>query len=77
MGRFMVYSVGGSIGVDINYFFSKHVGLGFKTSYNFYPFENAKLSAGESINQPDPFLVETHKQLNQMLILNFKIVTRF
>lgn len=70
-------SVGGSIGVDINYFFSKHVGLGFKTSYNFYPFENAKLSAGESINQPDPLLVETHKPLNQMLILNLKIVTRF
>lgn len=70
-------SVGGSIGIDINYFFSKNVGLGFKTSYNFYPFENAKLSAGESIDQPDPFLVETHKPLNQMLILNFKIVTRF
>ncbi|MCF8253068.1 MAG: hypothetical protein K9H61_07445 [Bacteroidia bacterium] len=70
-------SIGASVGVDINYFFSKHLGLGVKTSYNFYPFENAKLSAGESIDQPDPFLVETHKPLNQMLILNFKIVTRF
>lgn len=70
-------SIGGSLGVDINYFFSKHVGLGVKTSFNFYPFENAKLSAGESIDQPDPLLVETHKPLNQMLILNFKIVTRF
>ncbi len=70
-------SLGGSIGIDFNYFFSKHVGLGVKTSYNFYPFENAKLSAGESINQPDPFLVETHKPMNQMLIVNFKIITKF
>jgi len=70
-------SIGGSVGLDINYFFSKHVGLGVRTLYNFYPFENAKLSAGESIDQPDPLLVETHKPLNQMLILNLKIVTRF
>lgn len=70
-------SIGGSAAIDINYFFSKHVGLGVKTSYNIYPFEKAKLSAGESIDQPDPFLVETHKPLNQMLIVNFKIVTRF
>jgi hypothetical protein len=70
-------SLGGSIGGDINYFFSKHVGLGVKTSYNYYPFENAKLSAGESIDQPDPLLVETHKPLNQMLIVNIKIITKF
>jgi hypothetical protein len=70
-------SIGASVGVDLNYILTKNFGLGIKTSYNFYPFENAKLSAGESINQPDPFLVETHKPLNQMLILNFKIVTRF
>jgi hypothetical protein len=69
-------SVGISIGTDINYFFHKHFGVGLKTSYNFYPFEKAKLSAGQSIDQPDPLLVATHKPLNQMVILNFKIIAR-
>jgi hypothetical protein len=69
-------SIGGAIGLDINYFFTKHLGLGLKTSYNFYPFENAKLSAGQSIDQPDPLLVATHRPLNQMVILNFKIIAR-
>ncbi len=69
-------SVGGSIGMDINYFITKHIGFGLKTSYNFYPFENAKLSAGSSTDHPDPFLVATHKPLNQMFILNFKLIAR-
>ncbi|TAE81715.1 MAG: hypothetical protein EAY81_09610 [Bacteroidetes bacterium] len=69
-------SVGGAVGLDINYFFAKHIGLGVKTSYNLYPFEKAKLSAGQSIDQPDPLLVATHRPLNQMIVLNFKIIAR-
>jgi hypothetical protein len=69
-------SIGFSIGNDVNYFFNKHLGIGFKTFYNVYPFENAKLSSGSLIDQPDPFLVETHKPLNQLFILNFKLMAR-
>ena len=69
-------SVGGAIGLDINYFFAKHIGLGLKTSYNIYPFENAKLSSGNPVDKPDPLLVATHRPLNQMIVLNFKIIAR-
>lgn len=69
-------SVGGSVGIDANYFFIKNVGVGIKASYTFYPFENAKLGA-DGIDKPDPLLVATHRPLNQLFIVNGKLVLRF
>ncbi|MES2727451.1 MAG: hypothetical protein V4643_10145 [Bacteroidota bacterium] len=68
-------SIGGIFAVDANYFLMKHIGIGLKFSYAFYPFENAKLAAG-GVDQPDPAFVETHKPLNQMLIINGKLILR-
>lgn len=68
-------SVGGLLAVDANYFLVKYIGIGLKLSYAFYPFENAKLSA-DGVDKPDPAFVETHGPLNQMLIINGKIILR-
>jgi hypothetical protein len=72
----MYNSIGFSMGLDANYFFTKNLGIGIKATYNLYPFENAKLSSGNTIDQPDRLLIETHKPLNQVVILNFKIIGR-
>jgi hypothetical protein len=68
-------SIGFSTGVDANYFFTKNAGIGLKTSYHLYPFENAKLSA-YGIDQPDPLIVATHKPLNNILLFHLKVVGR-
>jgi len=77
LGFLFYNSVGGAVGMDINYIFTKHFGLGVKTSYNFYPFEDAKLSSIDDSYEPDPLLVATHKPLNQMVLLHFKLIGRF
>lgn len=73
----LVYnSIGGSFDIDANYFFIKNIGVGIKTAYTFYPFEDAKLR-GNGIDNPPPILVATYKPINQMLIINGKLMLRF
>lgn len=69
-------SIGFSPNTEIEFFFTKHLGLGINLNLNYYPFENAKLK-GDGTNQPDPFYVQIYKPNNLNFIATFKLAYRF
>ena len=69
-------SIGIKGGFDLNYFFAKNMGLGAKFSYANYPFEKARFATG-GIDEPSQECKDTHLPLNQMIILNLKLIGRF
>lgn len=69
-------SLGLSPGIEVNWFWSSHFGIGVRSFYQYFPFESNKLS-GNGIEMSDPDLVSNYKPGKQMFTLDFKLAYRF
>jgi len=69
-------SIGISPNAEIEYFFTKHIGLGVNLNLNYYPFEHDKLK-GDGVDEPDPFYVQTYKPQNLNFTSTFKLAYKF
>ncbi len=73
-------SVGGSVGLDANYYIFKNLGVGVKYYYANFPFENGKLIAGGDASrgdQPSQSIIENYKPITEMFNLHLKLIGRF
>jgi len=68
--------IGFSPGVDIDYFFTKNIGLGLSSNYNYFP--SAKSEAGYASNYPPKLEdVASYKPIKEFVTLNFKLLYKF
>jgi hypothetical protein len=71
-----LFSIGFSTNAELEYFITKHFGLGVNLNMNYYPFENGKLT-GLGTDQPDPFFVQTYKSNDLNFTATFKLAYKF
>ncbi len=76
MARLKYNSIGFSPNAEIEYFITKHFGLGVNLNMNYYPFESSKLK-GDGTDQPEPFFVQTYKPNNLNFTATFKLAYKF
>jgi hypothetical protein len=69
-------SIGFSPNAEIEYFITKHFGVGLNFNLNYYPFESSKL-IGNGKDQPDPFFVQTYKPNDLSFTATFKLAYKF
>jgi hypothetical protein len=69
-------SVGYDVGLDVNYFFIKNLGVGANLGYYSFPFEKGTLMDCWDINLVNPVMAETYKPSTRFIGLVFKLVVR-
>jgi hypothetical protein len=69
--------LGGGIGLDLNYFITKNIGFSLSTYVNYFPFENAKFYADNSISSAFKQWASEQKPNNFYVITSLSLAYKF
>lgn len=69
--------LGGGIGIDLNYFLTKNIGLAISTYVNYFPFENAKFYTDNSISPEFKKWASEQKPNNFYVITSLSLAYKF
>jgi hypothetical protein len=69
-------SYGISTGAELEYFFTKNLGLGANIYYYYFPNETNKLE-GKDVQYVDKMIIDSYKPINDFFLINFKLAYKF